>query len=142
MRNAPGQPQLSEQQRAQLLKNQQALKDQQQMALQQQNAKRPGAPGSLQATRKPSTPGGTKRDNASKSPTIRRPKEITYARLRMVQQKFKGNELKSDEDIQETGADADVKPVDETGKTPEEAGAENGNGEADKKGEAQVEGAE
>ena len=35
MRNTPGQPQLSEQQRAQLLKNQQALKDQQQMALQQ-----------------------------------------------------------------------------------------------------------
>ena len=55
---------------------------------------------------------------------------------------FKGNELKGDEDIQEAGADADVKLVDETGKTTEEAGAENGSGEADKKGEAQAAGAE
>lgn len=93
--------------------------------------KRPGAPGALQATRKQSTTGSGKRDNASKSPTIRRPKEITYARLRMVQQKFKGNELKTEED-QEAGADGDIKPVDESGKTPEELAAENA--DADKKG--------
>lgn len=58
-----------------------------------------GPPGSAM-TRKIITPSRAKGDrkrDATKSPSMKRPKEVHYIRLRIVQQYFKGVELKKDE---------------------------------------------
>lgn len=141
IRNAAGQPPLTEQQKAQLMKNPQLMKDAPHMVM-QPGAKRLGGPAGIQTGRKP-TPGERKpRDASNKSPTMRRPKEITYARLRMVQQYFKGNELKSDEDNNEAGAEVynadkaeDAAKTGEEGENAEEKGKQDGADGADQNDE-------
>lgn len=54
---------------------------------------------SKKITRKPPTAGDKRtRGDAQKSPSMKRPKEIQYAKISFVQQYFRGNELKGTED--------------------------------------------
>lgn len=80
---------------------------------------------------------------------MRRPKEITYARLRMVQQYYKGNELKSEDDKEDAGAEtaapqlynAEAKGGDDAAKAsgaPEETGEQDQDAEQKNKAEGEA----